>query len=314
MQAACLYCLALVGEFASTGASMGTCLTARWGPSVLLLFLCLASAGCSYAPVNELKLFRESVVATNAAATPVLDEVSATEKRQQRTIITNQERRSRTVLAFDPVQARYFSDISDGPAATVFRRGHQVLDRLSDVLLALATGRSSAEEVEAIGSLATEAGALLNVIGIGVAVGPAFDALKPALTELSKDLGRAEARRVIAQVEAAHLVKNLVDALVSATPKMFVTLTGEAERRANSAGAPAEAMNQLLDRSAKVRVVLSNYVVLLRQTNDAWDEAVRAADAKTSSANFGALTERIAEVKAAALATRQAFANLNASR
>lgn len=293
---------------------MGTCLTARRGTALLLLCLGLASAGCSYAPVNELKLFRESVVATNVAATPVLDEVSATEKRQQRTIIANQERRSRTILPFDPAQARYFSDISDGPAASVFRRGHQVLDRLSDVLLALATGKGSADEAEAIGGLATEAGALLNVIGVGIAVGPAFETLKPALTELSKDLGRAEASRVIAQVEAAHLVKNLVSALVSATPKMFVTLTGEAERRANSAGAPAEAMTQLLDRSTKVRVVLSNYVVLLRQTNDAWDEAVRAAEAKSSTANFGALTERIAEVKAAALATRQAFANLNASR
>ena len=293
---------------------MGLWLAARSGAALLLFVLGLANAGCSYAPVNELKLFRESVVATNAAATPVLDEVSATEKRQERTIVTNQERRSRTILAFDPAQARYFSDISDGPAATVFRRGHHVLDRLSDVLLSLATGRNSADEVDAIGSLATECGALLNVIGVGVAVGPAFDTLRPALTELSKDLGRTEARRVIAQVEAAHLVKNLVTALVSATPKMFVTLTGEAERRANSAGAPAEAMAQLLDRSTKVRVVLSNYVVLLRQTSDAWDEAVRAAEAKSSSANFGALTERVAEVKAAALATRMAFANLNTPR
>jgi hypothetical protein len=293
---------------------MGLCLTARSGAALLVLGLGIASAGCSYAPADELKLFRESVVAANSAATPVLDELSATEKRQEQTIVTNQERRSRTILPFDPRQARYFSDISDGPAASVFRRGHQMLDRLSDVLLALATGSSSAGEVAAVGDLVTEAAGLLNVIGVGIAAGPAFETLKPALTELSRDLSRTEARRVIAQVEASHLVKNLVDALISATPKMFVTLTGEAERRANSAGAPPDAMSQLLNRSAKVRVVLSNYVVLLRQTNDAWNEAVQAAQAKSSSANFGALTERVAEVKAAALATRRAFADLNASR
>lgn len=293
---------------------MGLGLLARALAGCVLLAASLLGGGCSYAPVNELKIFRGSVVAANTAATPVIDELSATEKRQERMVIANEERRGGTIVPFDPTRARYFSDIGDAPAAAAFRRGHQVLDRLSDVLLVLATGKGAAEEVDVLNSLASEAGALLNVIGIGVAVGPAFETLKPALIELSKDLNRREARRVIGEVERAHLVKSLVKALVSATPKMFVTLTAEAERRANRTGASAEAAAQLLERSAKVRLVLANYAVLLRQTNHAWDEAVRAVEAKSSTVNFTALTERVADVKAAALATREAFADLNAVR
>ena len=37
----------------------------------------------------------------------------------------------------------YFSDISDAPATTIFRRGHNVLDRFSDVLYGVATGANA---------------------------------------------------------------------------------------------------------------------------------------------------------------------------
>jgi hypothetical protein len=263
--------------------------------------------------VGELKVFRESVTTANGAATPLLDELSATEKRTKRNATATLERNLKASPTFLPKDSQYFSDIGDGPATAVFRRGHNVLDRLSEVLLMLATGANANADVAALQGLASAAGGLLNVVGIGIAVGPAFEVLKPALEELSKESSRLQARLVIDQVESQHLVKNLVDALISATPAMFAVLTSEAERRASRGGASFDAEAAFADRVAKVRTLLSNYVVLLRQTDTAWNEAVKALDSR-ASANVGTLTERVTELRAAALATRKAFADLNAGQ
>jgi hypothetical protein len=292
---------------------MGRAIVARKAGLLFAIVASVVGAGCTNAPTAELKVFRESVLASNAAATPMLDELSATEKRVRRNDVKVRERATSTVEVYNPALAMYFSDIGDGPATAVFRRGHHVLDRLSEVLLILATGTGATSDVASLEGLASAAAGLLNVIGVGIAAGSAFEALRPGLVELSKDLGRQEARRVIAQVQDRQLVKNLVHALISATPQMFVVLTIEANNRVNSAGATPEATVILLDRSAKVRALLSNYVVLLQQTNLAWDEAFSAAFTR-SSGNVALLTERVGELRAAVLATRRTFAEMNAAR
>ena len=281
--------------------------------AILAIIFPVLGSGCTFAPVGELKVFRESVTTVNTAATPLLDELSATEKRKKRNATATLEKNLTVSPTFVPTDSQYFSDIGDGPATAVFRRGHNVLDRLSEVLLALATGANTTSDVAALQGLVSAAGGLLDTVGIGIAVGPAFEVLKPALEELSKEASRLQARQVIDQVESQHLVKNLTDALISATPAMFAVLTSEAERRASRGDASSDTEAAFADRVAKVRTLLSNYVVLLRQTDAAWNEAVKAVNSR-SSANVGTLTERVTELRAAALATRKAFADLNAGQ
>jgi hypothetical protein len=281
--------------------------------AILAIALPILGTGCTSAPVGELTVFRESVTTANGAATPLLDELSAAEKRIKRNATATLERNLKTAPTFRPADYQYYADIGDGPATAVFRRGHNVLDRLSEVLLMLATGASATADVAALQGLASAAGGLLNVVGVGIAAGPAFEVLKPALEELSKESSRRQARLVINQVESQHFVQNLVDALISATPAMFAVLTSEAERRASRGGASFDAEAAFADRVAKVRILLSNYIVLLRQTATAWNEAVKAVDSG-ASASVVTLTERVTELRAAALTTRKAFADLNAGQ
>jgi hypothetical protein len=94
---------------------------------------------------------------------------------------------------------------------------------------------------------------------------------------------------------------------------MFPLLIRDADRRANSTSATDDAAAAYVERVAKVRVLLANYVVLLRQVNTAWNEAVRALESK-STANITVLTERVSELRAAALETRRAYVEMNAGR
>jgi hypothetical protein len=284
---------------------------------LLAIVLSFASAGCTYVPTAELKVFRESVVAANTAATPVLDELSSTERKVKNDIVAREKGRP----TFNPADAAYFSDIGDAPATTVFRRGYKVLDRLSEVLVGLATGAGTASDVANVEGLASEAADLVAILSsaslaaapaAGV-ITPAFAVVKPALEEVSNELSRLQARQVIEAVQARKLVEKLTDALIAATPAMFPLLIRDADRRANSTSATDDAAAAYVERVAKVRVLLANYVVLLREVNSAWNEAVRALESK-STANVTVLTERVSELRAAAIATRRAYVEMNVGR
>ncbi len=285
----------------------------------LLTAVLISFAGaCSFAPTAELKVFRESVTAANTAATPVIDEVSATERRIIRQTTAVQEQASYSsgaTVAFDVGKARYFSEIGDGPAASLFRRGHDVLGRLADLLLSLATGAGADSDVGAVESLATEVAGLIEVVqpGAAAAEGVGQNLLHQSLLEVSKELQRREARRIIDAARDSHLVENLTARLTSASPQIFRIMITEASASARSVRATDATAKAYADRVAKVRLVVANYVVLLDQVNVAWLEAVKAADSKNSG-NIGVLTDRVGELKAAAVATRKAYADMNASR
>lgn len=281
-------------------------------------FLSSSAGGCSFVPTAELRIFRESVVAANTAATPVLDELSGTERKAKRDAVALREKpaiRAGTRVDFNPADAAYFSEIGDGPATSLFRRGHHVLDRLSDVLVVLATGATADTDAAAIEALASEVAGLADLVqpGIGAAADLALAVLHPALRALSAELGRREANRVIAVVQERKLVKAITGSLAGATPAMFNLMAVDARLRVTSVHATAESAPAYAERVARLRLVLSNYVVLLQRVDDAWDEAVKATAAK-SSGNVAALTERVGELRAAAVATRKAYAEMNAAR
>lgn len=287
-------------------------------------FLLVATAfsifggGCSFVPTAEIRIFRESVVAANTAATPVLDELSGTERKAKRTAVTLRERpaiRAGEAVVFNPNDAEYFSDLGDGPATALFRRGHNVLDRLSDVLLSLATGAGAEADAGAIDALATEVAGLVDVIqpGASAAAGAVLATLRPGLEALSAELSRREARRVISVVQDRKLVHGITDSLIRATPQMFDLMVADAMLRVTSVRATADSAPAYGERVASLRLVLSNYVVLLRRVDGAWEEAVKATQSK-SSANVVTLTERVGELRAAAVATRKAYAEMNARR
>jgi hypothetical protein len=265
---------------------------------------------CSFAPVGELRVYRESVLAANGTATTVLDELSGAERRIKRNLVAVQSGRPQ----FSAAEAGYFADIGDAPGTEPLRRAHNTLDRLSDVLLSLAEGRTASDDAGSLAALAGEIGGLLAAIsGSTIPVGPAFAVVRPSLELVSREAQRREARRVIAEVEQQQLVQKLTAALIDATPAIFTVLIREADRRASTPGAGPDAMEAYQARINRMRVVLSNYVILLRRQRAAWEQAVLALHTGTSPSTI-VLAERIGELRAASEATRRAMAELHGGR
>lgn len=273
--------------------------------------------GCSFAPVNELKVFRESVTTANAAATPILDELTSTVRSETRRTTEGLEKPQYRVggaVRFETSQAQYFTDIGDPKSVAMFRNAHAILDRLSQVLLDLAMGTNAAADAGAVEGLASE---LLQFAAFVPAADTAaaaagLQALKPLLEELSKELGRRQVRQAIETMEKQKVVERIIDRLIKATPPMFDILVQAAQLQAAKQQSDAST-TAYQSRVARIRLVLSNYVVLLGRVSDSWLEAVRAEKSQTSG-NAAMLTERVSELRAAALATRKSFADMNAAR
>src|SRR5205823_714924 len=78
-------------------------------PAVLVcaIVVALLAGGCTPAPTAELKVFRESIVAANTAATPILDDVSVAERKTKQAIVGRQK----GAATFVWQDSAYFADI-----------------------------------------------------------------------------------------------------------------------------------------------------------------------------------------------------------
>jgi len=284
----------------------------------LVLVLSALAGGCTNVPVAEIKVFRESVTTANTAASPILDELSANERRVKQAA----EDANAGEPTFNPKLAGYFSDIGDAPGTAVIRRAHNLLDRFSDVLLGLATGSNVNSDVSGVEGLVKEASSFLSTVAAAVPAvsGPAaslpaiFEVAKPGLTLIANEASHREARRVIQQAQRDKVVENLTIALVKASPSMFNILVQDAFLASTDPASSPEvrraAQKTYIDRTKKVRLLMANYVVLVERMNSAWNEAASATEEKTTI-SVTVLTDRISELRTAAVATRKAYVDLH---
>jgi hypothetical protein len=287
---------------------------------VCAIAVSLLAGGCTSAPTAELKVFREGVVAANTAATPILDELAVSERKVKQAIIARQPGPARFVWQ----DSAYFSDIGDPPGTALFRRGHEILDRFSDILYGVASGANVKGDVDDIGRLVAESGGFVSELSAFVPVltgadtlaKGAFEIARPALSYVATELAHREARRVIEAAVQAEVVKKLTTALIQATPFMFNVMIRDAERATQDIDASDDVIRNAkaayTGKAAKLRIVLSNYVVLLQRVNGTWDEAANAAvTGKTVSVTE--LSDRVADLRAAVVATRRAYADMRTS-
>jgi hypothetical protein len=288
---------------------------------LIAIAVSLLGGGCATVPTAELKVFREGVVAANTAATPILDELSASERKIKQALVARQK----GAATFVWQDAAYFVDIGDAPATTIFRRGHNVLDRFSDVLYGVATGASTKGDIDGVESLVVESAGLLSDLsalvpvlgGAEVAAKGAFEVAKPGLTLIATELGHREARRVIEIAVQHRIVSQLTTALITATPLMFNVLIRDAERATQDIDASDDVVRNsktaLAGRVARLRAVLSTYVILLQRVDAAWNEAAKAV-VSGSAISVTVLAERVTELHVAVVATRRAYADLHVGR
>ena len=204
---------------------------------------------------------------------------------------------------FFPADARFHTDIGDPPGTEAMRRGHAVLLRAADLLLALAEGSGAAADVAALDNLRAEFSGLLFAADLAAAssitaVAGAFEVARPLLVLASRSLQRREARELIRQLQECRVIGAVIDALVQATPAAFQVLLQDASSSNDDAA--------IRTRAAALRRPLSNYVVLLRQVEQRWNDAARAA-ISGSRADLQTVTANLAELRVAAEQARRAY-------
>jgi hypothetical protein len=107
-------------------------------------------------------------------------------------------------------------------------------------------------------------------------------------------------------------VKKLIEALRAAAPTMFKTLINTSEILATSPRAldDPEVARGYLERIAAYRIVVSNYVILLQQLEETFDELVAAIKLPRNGASLAFIARRSAELSANAVVWRKVYSTI----
>jgi hypothetical protein len=294
----------------------------------------LASAltGCVTAPVDQIKYFSDAFNTLNTMGQPLLDDLAVAERTQGRQIAVRraQGKSAQGAEACPPGQipwqgaadgkqgiirgfclpdAPYFSGLADPPATHAIRSGLSVIERFAGILSTLAEGRNVEGALADIDALGKQVGGLLSFAGIAApALVPALSALHPLLESAARQSNAQEAKRLILQ--AAPEITNLIGALEKAVPEMFKTLIESTSAKLTSEADMNPAIAAIdIARVEAYRVALSDYVILLRKLQMAWDLTVTAANSP-GRASIANVVQQAAELKTDAEAARRVFSIL----
>lgn len=306
-------------------------------PVAGLLALLGVLGGCETAPLQETKQFQQAFVAVDGVSEPVLDDAAIAERAQGQEIANASAKRitankpplashadctpgwkaiDRTtgfVTGFCLPDAGFYAKIGDPPQTRAFRKALALIGQFAGALTALADGTSAAAATAQVQQLAQNAGALAGTVsaatGVGAAIGPAVTGLAKALSPLIGQLAGAASAEQERQVilDARAKVGDLIVALRNAAPALFATLTQSIQSQLELEDHPQASE---VARIEGYRVMLANYVVLLDQLNDAWNQLVAAAKQPSNPVALASLAQSSAQIAADAAAVRQSLAAL----
>jgi hypothetical protein len=322
-------------------------LALAWSSFNLVLVLC---GGCAVAPRQETRLFATAFTTFDGASQPLFDDLAIAERRQgkltaEKLAKSNAEKTddsvgmSTTLTAIKDTStgdcqnvwqevnekvgyianlcvsdARYFSEIGDPPATRAFRTGVRLIGEYADVLVTLAEGRNvdeAAAQVQALGG--TIAGLASMASGPGAAAGTTavLAALDPLIKEAAQQKNIEEMKRLL--LNGAPHVKKLIEVLrAPGAPEMFEMLIKASGTLAVSKKAldDPEVAKGPLERIAAYRIAVSNYVILLDQLEETFDELVAAIKQPRNGASLAFIARRSAELSANAVAWRKVYSTI----
>jgi len=284
-------------------------------------------AGCAVAPVQEVRLFNNAFVTFNEASQPLFDDLGSAERRQGQLVAEANAKDNAFqgecagilwakvgfIDGYCTNDAPYYSEIGDPPTTRRIRDGIKLIGRYSEVLLTLAEGRNLDEASAQIQNLGGSIAALI-AMGAGPGGGAAFltalKALDPIIREAAQRKNIEEMNRLV--LAGAPQMTALVTSLRDATPAVFNTLILQSVKGVTSPDAlksPVVAKIHL-DRISIYRVAVSNYVVLLGQLQDTFDELVTAVKRPRNSASVAFVAEKSARLAVHAETWRKVYSSL----
>jgi len=284
-------------------------------------------ASCAVAPVQEVRLFNNAFITFHEASQPLFDDLAIAERRQGQTVAEANAKDNAFqgecagilwakvgfIDGYCTTDAPYYSEIGDPPTTRWIRDGIRLIGRYSEVLLTLAEGRNLDETSAQIQNLSGNIAALI-AMGAGPGGGAAFTgalaALDPIIRDAAQRKNLEEMNRLV--LAGAPHVTRLVTSLRDGAPAVFNTLIFQSVKGITSADAlksPVIAKNHL-DRISNYRIVVSNYVVLLGQLQNTFDELVTAVRQPSNPASVAFVAEKSARLAAHADTWRRVYSTL----
>ncbi|MFT4793142.1 MAG: hypothetical protein ACJAVR_002600 [Paracoccaceae bacterium] len=268
-----------------------------------LLFL--TSACTNSAGIAEFTAYRDGFHETRASASALFDLVEVAERRSiekfsgiQTRLREKQRADGEEMPNFVVADARYYSTVSPPPMTTAYRRSVDLVTEYNTVMTGLATGQRGTELSADAASLARRASGLAATIGgSGILTEPAVEALAVlagiALEYRSRQVFLNELQKT------TPVIQTMLRSMIDNSPKMFDHLS-------QPPGQMSEP--EVEARREQVRVLISDFVVLMQHNSEALDVAGKAAATGGSQLSLEALDAIIADAVKAAKAVRTGVA------
>lgn len=264
-----------------------------------LAFAALALCSCTTRTgLAEFSAYREAFEESRASAGSLFDLLEVSERRALESVA-----RQARGGAFETKAAELHSSLVAPPLATAYRRSFDVVAQYNAVLAGFATGRRGEELSADIYALGGRAAALASGFGANVAAPAAVSAIaEPARRILDVALSRRSERAYReALVATEPEVQALIDAMIDGAPQIFDTI------------APTPGVRNDPERIARreeVRVLVSDFVVLMARVSAALSAAAEAAAASDRTLDAAALDRTVSDMETAARALRLGVAGL----
>lgn len=244
--------------------------------SVLLLLIGFLISSCSTVGTQEFEAYNVVFAESESVTIALIDQLSIVERasKKKSRLATNS---FGIDFKFSVEDAGIFSDLAEPPLTTQYRKAFAAISQYNQLMLAYATGQGFDNINEKIFSLANSANQAANGLGVGESVASFVPYLTP-LKELSK-LGFSQKSKAVFRTKAIEYHEDIVILLKSlrdGAEQMFPFLTNKIQLELRGALKSKSSTAEIIKRHDDVRVMLSDWVILMNMNIEAL-EAVKIA-------------------------------------
>ncbi|WP_417671976.1 hypothetical protein [Roseibium sp.] len=277
----------------------------------LLLFVFVVSGCVSRSGVAEFVTYKTVFDESTAVSTALIDQLSASERR------IGQYQRLRgskgAGKVFNVSDAAYYSREADPPLAAHYRKALDVIGRYNVIMLGYATGRGFDELEAEIFALSAEASKTVDLVTGSTQIAAQFAPYLGMLREFA-DLGLAARSRQVFRDKAVAYhadIVGLIETMRDGAPEIFEVLTFWIEKDIVDGTVAGRGVGELRDKHLQVRVLVSDWVILMNRNIDALNAVVFAIENPSLGSDLSGATTSLIELQTTVKAVRTHLAEVN---
>jgi hypothetical protein len=281
---------------------------------VVLVCICAVLTGCvSRAGVAEFAAYKTVFDESAAVTTSIIDQLAAGEREiEQR--VRLKPNSAGIDLTFRPGDANVFSNLADPPLAAQYRHALALVSRYNILMLGYATGQGFAQTDAELTELAREASATLGAIAGSAQIVGGLTPFLGALQEISSYALASRSRAIFRERALAYHddIVGIIATMRDGSAEMFPNLTENLKIEILRAISAKQDTAQLRNKYQAVRVLLSDWVVMMDKNIEALNAVKVAIQNPSLGTQLSGLTAEKIELRSVTDGVRRHFAELNA--